>query len=195
MASHPPSTIELAEAILARMADRSSEQKIVQHIKLGHPISRNANTLTEVTETFWDRLADRVAQIGGSWPFIGICFVFLAGWAVLNSFVLTRAEAFDPYPYIFLNLVLSMLAAIQAPVIMMSQNRQAEKDRIAAANDYEVNLRSEIEILAMQHKLDHLRGEQHELILRQQREMLAILRRLEIALSGGDEFSDIKPNS
>src|SRR6185295_6876649 len=100
--------------------------------------ARNVNQVFEERLTLGQRLADRVAAVGGSWGFI-ICFgLFLGAWAVINSLLLVT-HAFDPYPFIFLNLLLSMLAAIQAPVIMMSQNRQAEKDRLAAALDYEVN--------------------------------------------------------
>ena len=95
--------------------------------------------------TLGERLADRVAEFGGSWTFIGLFAAALAGWALLNTDVL-GGSAFDPYPYVFLNLLLSMLAAIQAPIIMMSQNRQAARDRIAAARDYETNLRAERKI-------------------------------------------------
>lgn len=95
--------------------------------------------------TLGERLADRVAGFGGSWSFIGMFAAFLVGWALLNTDIL-RARAFDPYPYVFLNLVLSMLAAIQAPIILMAQNRQAARDRVAVARDYEVNLKAEQEI-------------------------------------------------
>jgi uncharacterized membrane protein len=95
--------------------------------------------------SFGERLADRVAEFGGSWTFIGLFAAALVGWALLNTDVL-GAKAFDPYPYVFLNLLLSMLAAIQAPIIMMSQNRQAARDRIAAARDYETNMRAERKI-------------------------------------------------
>jgi uncharacterized membrane protein len=95
--------------------------------------------------TMGERLADRVAEFGGSWTFIGLFAATLVGWALLNTDVL-GAAAFDPYPYVFLNLLLSMLAAVQAPIIMMSQNRQAARDRIAAARDYETNLRAERKI-------------------------------------------------
>ena len=105
-------------------------------------------------EKFGDRLADRVATLGGSWGFLIGFGLFLAAWAVGNLGL--GREAFDPYPFIFLNLMLSMLAAAQAPVIMMSQNRQAAKDRADAGNDYEVNLKAEIEILALHEKLDRL---------------------------------------
>src|SRR5215510_10810772 len=115
----------------------------------------NVNREFERSLTFGERLADRVAAVGGSWGFIiGFC-VFLAVWAVLNAVFLVQS-AFDPYPFIFLNLLLSMLAALQAPVIMMSQNRQAAKDRLAAALDYEVNLKAEAAIAELHDKIDRL---------------------------------------
>jgi uncharacterized membrane protein len=105
--------------------------------------------------TLGQRLADRVASFGGSWTFIILFGCVLVSWALLNSWLLLRP--FDPYPYIFLNLMLSMLAAIQAPIIMMSQNRQAERDRVRAELDYEVNLKAELEIAALHEKIDALR--------------------------------------
>ncbi|RZM04990.1 MAG: DUF1003 domain-containing protein, partial [Sphingomonas sp.] len=104
-----------------------------------------------------ERLSDRVAAIGGSWGFIIAFSAVLIGWMLLNSDILAHfGRAFDPYPYIFLNLLLSTVAAIQAPVIMMSQNRQSAKDRLAASLDYETNLRAELDILRVHHKIDHL---------------------------------------
>ena len=108
--------------------------------------------------TFGQKLADRVAAVGGSWGFIIGFGVFLGGWAILNTVVLA-AHAFDPFPFIFLNLMLSMLAALQAPVIMMSQNRQAAKDRFEARLDYETNQRAEAQIEALHDKIDTLREE------------------------------------
>ena len=109
---------------------------------------------------FGARLADRVAAIGGSWGFISSFGFVLFGWMVINSPMLRSfGVQFDPYPFIFLNLMLSMLAAIQAPIIMMSQNRQGEKDRIAAKHDYQVNLRAELEIILLHEKLEHMMGE------------------------------------
>ena len=105
----------------------------------------------------WERLADRVAAIGGSWGFILTFGAVLATWIGMNLALQTFGEAFDPYPFIFLNLMLSMIAAVQAPIIMMSQNRQAAKDRISAEHDYMINLRAELEIMLLHDKLDALR--------------------------------------
>ena len=105
--------------------------------------------------TYGQRLADRIAAFGGSWTFISIFLVVLVVWMGINTWVLLK-QPFDPYPYILLNLVLSCLAAIQAPVILMSQNRQEARDRIHAEHDYEVNLKAEIEIRKLHEKMDHL---------------------------------------
>jgi uncharacterized membrane protein len=103
----------------------------------------------------WAKLADKVASVGGSWGFITTFVIVLAIWVTLNTLLATRA--FDPYPFIFLNLMLSMVAALQAPVIMMSQNRQGKIDRAAAEHDYIVNLRAELEIMLLHDKLDAMR--------------------------------------
>ncbi|NUR10693.1 MAG: DUF1003 domain-containing protein [Bradyrhizobium sp.] len=115
----------------------------------------DVNRIFDERLTFGERLADKVAAIGGSWGFIVGFGLFLIAWAGLNTIVLA-ARAFDPFPFIFLNLMLSMLAALQAPIIMMSQNRQAAKDRLEARLDYETNLRSEAEIAALHEKIDLL---------------------------------------
>ncbi len=119
------------------------------------PFARDPNLLFDDGLTFGERLADRVATIGGSWSFIIGFSIFLVAWALLNTVVLVR-HAFDPFPFIFLNLMLSMLAALQAPIIMMSQNRQAAKDRLDARLDYETNLRSEAQIASLHDKIDLL---------------------------------------
>src|SRR5436190_2591608 len=118
---------------------------------------RNPNEVIEETLTFGDRLADAVARFGGSWSFIISFGVVLTAWVFVNVGLATRA--WDAYPFILLNLFLSMIAALQAPVIMMSQNRQDAKDRIRTELDYSVNVRSEVEIAELHEKLDKLRGE------------------------------------
>jgi uncharacterized membrane protein len=134
--------------------------------------------------SFGDRLADRVAAVGGSWGFIIAFGVVLVGWMGLNLALMSRA--FDPYPFIFLNLMLSTLAAIPAPVIMMSQNRQAAKDRVAAEHDYLVNLRAELEIMRLHDKLDAVREQQLMDLIRGNTQMLELLRGQVAALGRSD---------
>jgi len=116
-------------------------------------ISTDINAALRAESSTGERLADAIARVGGSWSFIIAFLLFLVFWCVVNTIVLLT-RAFDPYPFIFLNLVLSMLAAIQAPIIMMSQNRQAERDRFEEAKDYEVNLKAELEVLSLHQKID-----------------------------------------
>ncbi len=116
-------------------------------------ISTDVNAALSAESSFGQRVADGIARVGGSWSFIIAFLAFLAIWTLVNTIILATG-AFDPYPFVFLNLILSMLAAIQAPIIMMSQNRQAERDRFEAAKDYEVNLKSELEVLSLHQKID-----------------------------------------
>jgi uncharacterized membrane protein len=133
--------------------------------------------------TFWDRLADQVAKVGGSWGFIFGFGAVLALWIGSNLILTLWQKAFDPYPFIFLNLLLSTLAAIQAPVIMMSQNRQALKDRLAAEHDYLVNLRAELEIMRLHDKLDQLRETEILDMIKCQNETLELMRKQVAGLS------------
>ena len=119
-------------------------------------VSRNPNVEEEERLTFGQRIADKVAAFGGSWTFIILFGIAMAVWVVINSTALILRNHFDPYPYILLNLFLSMLAAMQAPVIMMSQNRQTYKDRLKSDLDYEVNLKAELEVAHLHRKLDHM---------------------------------------
>ena len=136
------------------------ERRVLDAIAERRLTSRDAADLVDQESSFGARLSDRVAAVGGSWGFIILFTLVLLGWMLLNSEVLARwGLAFDPYPFIFLNLMLSTLAAVQAPIIMMSQNRQSAKDRIAAGLDYEINLRAELEIMRLHHKMDELMGE------------------------------------
>jgi len=120
--------------------------------------------LPKNTLTRGERLADQIAAFGGSWTFITLFFGILLGWIVLNLWFLDN-EGFDPFPFILLNLILSCLAAIQAPIIMMSQNRQEQKDRQRAEHDYKINLKAELEIKLLSEKIDHLLVHQNKKLL------------------------------
>ncbi|QDH35379.1 DUF1003 domain-containing protein [Porphyrobacter sp. YT40] len=150
----------LARELLGRdfAALQPEEQRVLARVASGAFIGPDADEVAQANSTWADRLADRVAAVGGSWGFIVGFGVVLVAWAAINTGVLPDLglPAFDAYPYIFLNLMLSMLAAVQAPIILMSQNRQATKDRIAARHDYEVNLRTQLEILRLSRRIDAL---------------------------------------
>jgi uncharacterized membrane protein/uncharacterized membrane protein YeaQ/YmgE (transglycosylase-associated protein family) len=153
------------------------ERRILSSLLNRQVSARDPAKVIAATATFGERVADRVALFGGSWTFIGLFFVMMIGWMALNQ---EMGRPFDPYPYILLNLVLSCLAALQAPVIMMSQNRQAAHDRMDAKGDYEVNVRAEMEVMALHAKLDALREQEWLQLLRavdEQRLALATIQR------------------
>jgi uncharacterized membrane protein len=155
------------------------EHRVVRHFDERLPVSHDTNLEFEKKLTFGQRLADKVAAFGGSWTFIIIFAAILLAWVLLNTLILMRHSAsFDPYPYILLNLFLSMLAALQAPVILMSQNRQGVKDRLDAAHDYEVNLKAELEILSLHEKIDELREMKWAELLQIQEEQIRLLTQL-----------------
>ena len=170
---------ELAHHLLRKGFDdlTERERRVINRIASRVHIAQNVNRVFDEQLTFGERLSDRISAFGGSWPFIILFGVTLAVWIILNSILLGN-RAFDRYPYILLNLVLSMLAAIQAPVIMMSQNRQAAKDRVAAAHDYEVNLKAELEIMGIHEKLDELRQTHIAKFLERQDQQLELIARL-----------------
>ena len=177
MASTPASTHDrLARSALRWLGKRAedlteAEREVLAGMIERRTVTEDLNLNFERERTFGERVADSVAAFGGSWRFIGLFGVFMAVWIVLNS-EWPRAP-FDPYPYILLNLLLSMLAAMQAPVIMMSQNRQAAKDRADMANDYQVNLKAEIGIMSLHEKLDRILAERVDLLLQQQQALHA----------------------
>lgn len=154
------------------------EQNVIKTILEGVKITKNTNKVFSDEMTFGQRIADKVASFGGSWTFILIFLGVLISWVVINTFILSQPKIFDPYPYILLNLFLSMIAALQAPVIMMSQNRQAARDRLEANNDYQVNLKAELEILELHHKMDSLREEQWMQLIALQNEQITMLQEL-----------------
>jgi uncharacterized membrane protein len=137
------------------------ETEVLDSLGQQEILSRNPDEELLSAATRGQRLADRIASVGGSWRFIMAFAAVLFVWIVINTIVLV-ARPFDPYPFILLNLMLSCLAAIQAPVIMMSQNRQEARDRLHAKRDYQVNLKAELEIRQLHHKLDHLLSHQWE---------------------------------
>jgi uncharacterized membrane protein len=171
----------------SELSDR--EQRVIATIARRQPASRNVNHAIEEDATFGERLADRVARFGGSWTFIVIFVVGLAAWIGVNLVMFSRFGAtFDAYPFIFLNLILSMVAALQAPVILMSQNRQANRDRVSAGLDYEVNLKSELEIMTLHDKLDALRIDRLEQMLEEQKAKLCEI--VDLVGRGGSSSND-----
>lgn len=169
---------DIAERLLgstyASLDERT--QLVAKHVADRKHIVRNISKELDEKTTFGQRAADAVALFGGSWKFILIFATTLIVWIALNSFILSgNGKVFDPYPYILLNLFLSMLAAVQAPIILMSQNRQSEKDRSNAEHDYEVNLKAELEIMLLHEKVDSLREKQWNELLAIQKEQLKIL--------------------
>lgn len=141
------------------------EKEVLDALHHNQTISDDVDQSVEETLTYGQRLADRIAEFGGSWTFIISFFAVLFTWIAANVYLFTKP--FDPYPFILLNLILSCLAALQAPVIMMSQNRQEEKDRERSRHDYQVNLKAELEIRMLHEKMDHL-------ILNQQQRLFEI---------------------
>src|SRR5690349_599214 len=158
------------------------ESRVLESTVARQPISQDTNAVAASQASFGDRIADTIARVGGSWSFIVGAFAFLILWTLGNAWLLGH-EGFDPYPFIFLNLILSMVAALQAPIIMMSQNRQSERDRLDASHDYEVNLKAEIEIMALHEKLDEMRHSQIMLLRDDMAKLSAKLDRIEAALA------------
>jgi uncharacterized membrane protein len=150
------------------------EHAVLESLTEHENISRNVNHEFEGKLSFGDRLADRIASFGGSWHFIILFGIVLAVWIGVNSFLLLM-RPFDPYPFILLNLILSCMASIQAPVIMMSQNRQAARDRLNSELDYKVNLKAEIEIKHLNMKIDQLLNHQWQRLMEIQQMQLEVL--------------------
>jgi uncharacterized membrane protein len=140
------------------------EQAVLKSINEDELLSTNIEPVLEKKASVGDRIADHIAEFGGSWTFIILFFSFIAVWMGTNIFILFK-KPFDPYPFILLNLILSCLAAIQAPIIMMSQNRQETKDRLRSEHDYKINLKAELEIRLLHEKIDHLILQQNQRLL------------------------------
>jgi uncharacterized membrane protein len=174
---------DLAMSVLdleARLARLGQHERHALARMLGRErVVRDPNAAFDDQQTLGDRLADRIATFGGSWTFISLFGATLFVWIAFN---VERPQGFDPYPFILLNLALSCLAAIQAPIILMSQNRMAAKDRLQASHDYEVNLKAELEIMQLHAKIDELQQREWGDLLEIQSRQLEALERIETAL-------------
>lgn len=153
------------------------EQAVLHSLQTHQTLAADVDSDYEENWTFGEKLADRIADFGGSWTFLIIFGLFIAAWIMINSLVLYWRPV-DPFPFILLNLLLSCLAAVQAPIIMMSQNRQEAKDRLRARNDYQVNLKAELEIRQLHEKIDHLLSHQWERMIEIQEVQLDLLNEL-----------------
>lgn len=143
--------------------DERDEEELLD-LLIDQPIAIDVDKQEEAKMTFGDRVADKVSEIAGSWGFIILFVVFLGGWIILNGVVLSEESAIDPYPFILLNLVLSCIAALQAPIIMMSQNRQAAKDSLRNQNDYRTDLKSELILESLHDQMDAILRNQKRIL-------------------------------
>ena len=155
------------------------EKEVLESLASHEILSTHVDKEYDSTLTFGQRLSDKIASFGGSWSFIIIFFCILVLWISINSLI-WAFRPFDPYPFILLNLFLSCLAAIQAPIIMMSQNRQEAKDRLRASHDYQINLKAELEIRQLHQKLDHLLSRQWERLVEIQEVQLELLNEMRV---------------
>jgi uncharacterized membrane protein len=151
--------------------------KAIEEEKL---VSQKMLELEDPNPPFSSKMADHVASFGGSWKFIIVFLSLMAGWIISNIYLATKP--FDPYPFILLNLILSTIAALQAPIIMMSQNRKEEKDRQRAINDYLINLKAEVEIRNMHEKLDLLMAEQMKTLFDIQKEQINVMEEIKMSI-------------
>jgi uncharacterized membrane protein len=152
----------------------SLDQEVIESLRQHEVLTENIEKQFERKLTFGEHLSDKIASFGGSWRFIILFGAVLLGWIALNAAVLAN-RSFDPYPFILLNLILSCLAAIQAPIIMMSQNRAEARDRMRAENDYKVNLKAELEIRHLHEKMDHLLRKQYNRLFEIQQIQIELL--------------------
>lgn len=186
---HPENLKKYKREYLEKLLDDDGEglsnieSEVVDSITTDELLSKNVE---EDNFAIGDRVADKIAEFGGSWTFIISFFSFILLWMAVNIYFLAK-DAFDAYPFILLNLILSCLAAIQAPIIMMSQNRQEEKDRKRAIQDYKVNLKAELEIRSLHEKIDHLIVHQNHKLLEIQQIQIELMEEISRKLDKGTE--------
>ena len=152
---------EIVKMLLKKDINVTDEEDLINML-INEPISVDTDKESDLNRSFGDYLADRITEIAGSWPFIIGLIIFLLLWIILNIFILTNA---DPYPFILLNLLLSCIAALQAPIIMMSQNREAKKDRLRSSNDYKTDLKSELMLEDLHNKMSQIIKNQNKICL------------------------------
>lgn len=167
--------IKAAERFLGKgeTALSSVERQVLETAIGKQSLALDTSTVFDAKSSFGERLADGVASFGGSWTFLSLFGMVLVAWVAGNLMLMQSAP--DPYPFIFLNLLLSMLAAVQAPIIMMSQNRQAAKDRLVTSHDYACNLKAEIEIMALHDKVDQMRNDDLRQLIGKQQQQIELL--------------------
>ena len=151
---------EIVKLLLKKDINVTDEEDLINML-INEPISVDTDKESDLNRSFGDYLADRITEIAGSWPFIIGLVIFLLLWIILNIFILTNA---DPYPFILLNILLSCIAALQAPIIMMSQNREAKKDRLRSSNDYKTDLKSELMLEDLHNKMSQIIKNQNKII-------------------------------
>ncbi len=151
---------EIVKMLLKKDINVTDEEDLINML-INEPISVDTDKESDLNRSFGDYLADKITEIAGSWPFIIGLVIFLLLWIILNIFILTNA---DPYPFILLNLLLSCIAALQAPIIMMSQNREAKKDRLRSSNDYKTDLKSELMLEDLHNKMSQIIKNQNKII-------------------------------
>ena len=151
---------EIVKMLLKKDINVTDEEDLINML-INEPISVDTDKESDLNRSFGDYLADRITEIAGSWPFIIGLIIFLLLWIILNIFILTNA---DPYPFILLNLLLSCIAALQLPIIMMSQNREAKKDRLRSSNDYKTDLKSELMLEDLHNKMSQIIKNQNKII-------------------------------
>ena len=151
---------EIVKMLLKKDINVTDEEDLINML-INEPISVDTDKESDLNRSFGDYLADKITEIAGSWPFIIGLIIFLLLWIILNIFILTNA---DPYPFILLNLLLSCIAALQAPIIMMSQNREAKKDRLRSSNDYKTDLKSELILEDLHDKMEKIITNQNKIL-------------------------------
>lgn len=151
---------EIVEMLLKKKLDTVDEADLINML-IDEPIAIDVDKQEDATRTFGDKLADKLTEIAGSWKFIIGMIIFLLSWILLNLFVIDNA---DPYPFILLNLILSCIAALQAPIIMMSQNREAKKDSLRSSNDYKTDLKSELILEELHNEIKKLAANQNKIL-------------------------------